>query len=96
MIVVRYADDLVLGFQYRTEAERFLRDFQERLAKFGLELHVDKTRLIESGRLAIRADDDLARPRRQIERQSRGSYKRYRRYFPTALLSRTTTRRFLD
>src|SRR5919108_1378709 len=38
VIVVRYADDLVLGFQYRTEAERFLREFRERLAKFGLEL----------------------------------------------------------
>lgn len=38
VIVVRYADDLVLGFQYRTEAERFLREFRERLAKFGLEI----------------------------------------------------------
>ena len=43
MIVVRYADDLVLGFQYRTDAERFLQAFRERLAKFGLELHADKT-----------------------------------------------------
>jgi RNA-directed DNA polymerase len=41
VLVVRYADDLVLGFQYRTEAERFLREFRERLAKFGLELHAD-------------------------------------------------------
>ena len=54
MIVVRYADDLVLGFQYRTEAERFLWEFRERLAKFGLELHADKTRLIEFGRFAAR------------------------------------------
>src|ERR1017187_6933645 len=53
-IVVRYADDLVLGFQYRTDAERFLREFRERLAKFGLELHADKTRLIEFGRFAAR------------------------------------------
>ena len=52
VIIVRYADDLVLGFQYRTEAERFLREFWERLAKFGLELHADKTRLIEFGRFA--------------------------------------------
>ena len=51
VIIVRYADDLVLGFQYRTEAERFLCEFRERLAKFGLELHADKTRLIEFGRL---------------------------------------------
>jgi group II intron reverse transcriptase/maturase len=54
VIVVRYADDLVVGFQYRTEAERFLREFRERLAKFGLELHADKTRLIEFGRFAAR------------------------------------------
>src|SRR5882724_4151887 len=54
VIVVRYADDLVLGFQHRTEAERFLREFRDRLAKFGLELHPDKTRLIEFGRFAAR------------------------------------------
>jgi group II intron reverse transcriptase/maturase len=54
VIVVRYADDLVLGFQHRTDAERFLREFGERLAKFGLELHADKTRLIEFGRFAAR------------------------------------------
>src|SRR4051794_6578391 len=54
VIVVRYADDLVVGFQHRTDAERFLREFQDRLAKFGLELHADKTRLIEFGRFAVR------------------------------------------
>src|ERR1700685_2379420 len=52
-IVVRYADDLVGGFENRAEAERFLEDFQERLAKFGLELHAEKTRLIEFGRFAV-------------------------------------------
>src|SRR5664280_2144504 len=54
VIIVRYADDLALGFQHRTDAERFLREFKERLAKFGLELHPDKTRLIEFGRFAAR------------------------------------------
>jgi len=54
VIVVRYADDLVVGFQHRTEAEPFLKQFRERLAKFGLELHPDKTRLIEFGRFAAR------------------------------------------
>jgi RNA-directed DNA polymerase len=53
VIVVRYADDLVVGFEYRTEAEQFLEAFRERLAKFGLELHPDKTRLIQFGRFAI-------------------------------------------
>jgi group II intron reverse transcriptase/maturase len=52
LIVVRYADDLVVGFQHRTDAERFLGEFKERLAKFGLELHEEKTRLIEFGRYA--------------------------------------------
>ena len=54
VIVVRYADDLVVGFEHRTVAERFLEEFRERLAKFGLELHAEKTRLIEFGRFAAR------------------------------------------
>src|ERR1700724_985292 len=49
MIVVRYADDAVLGFQHREDAERFLKQLQERVWKFGLELHPEKTRLIEFG-----------------------------------------------
>src|SRR5438270_829266 len=52
IIVVRYADDLVVGFESRTDPERFLAEFGERVAKFGLELHADKTRLIEFGRNA--------------------------------------------
>jgi hypothetical protein len=52
VIVVRYADDLVAGFESRAEAERFLNEFRERLAKFGLELHPEKTRLIQFGRFA--------------------------------------------
>ncbi len=52
VIIVRYADDFVLGFQFRHEAERFLKELRERLTKFGLVLHPDKTRLIEFGRFA--------------------------------------------
>jgi RNA-directed DNA polymerase len=52
VIVVRYADDTVLGFQSQTEADRFREDFRERLGKFGLELHPDKTRRIEFGPFA--------------------------------------------
>jgi len=52
VIIVAYADDFVLGFQYRDEAERFLEMLRERMARFGLELHPDKTRLIEFGRFA--------------------------------------------
>jgi group II intron reverse transcriptase/maturase len=52
MMVVRYADDVVQGFEHKEEAERFLREVRERLGKFGLELHPEKTRLIEFGRYA--------------------------------------------
>ena len=52
MIVVRFADDFMVGFQHREEAERFLKELRERFAKFGLELHPEKTRLIEFGRRA--------------------------------------------
>jgi len=52
VIVVRYADDIVMGFETRDEAERFLQGWKDRLQKFGLELHPDKTRLIEFGRHA--------------------------------------------
>ena len=54
VMVIRYADDNVLGFQRRTEADRFLEDLRERLRKFGLELHPDKTRRIEFGQFAER------------------------------------------
>jgi len=52
VIVVRYADDFVIGFQHRWEAEQCLAEMRERLGKFHLELHPDKTRLIEFGRFA--------------------------------------------
>jgi RNA-directed DNA polymerase len=52
VIVVRFADDIVLGFQHRTDAERFRREVSERFAKFHLELHPEKTRLLEFGSYA--------------------------------------------
>jgi len=52
VIAVRYADDNVLGFQHVADADRFLEEFRERLRKFGLELHPDKTRRIEFGRFS--------------------------------------------
>src|SRR5215510_10335805 len=52
VIVIRYADDIVLGFQYLTDADRFRENLAERMRKFGLELHPDKTRRIEFGRYA--------------------------------------------
>ncbi len=52
VVVIRYADDSIVGFQYRADADRFLENLRERLAKFGLEVHPDKTRRIEFGRFA--------------------------------------------
>ena len=46
------ATHLILGFEHQDEADRFLENFRERLAKFGLELHPDKTRIVEFGRFA--------------------------------------------
>ena len=55
VIIVRFADDFVVGFEHKSDAEQFLSDLRERFAKFNLELHPDKTRLIEFGRNAARA-----------------------------------------
>jgi len=52
VMVVRFADDFVVGFQHRKEAEQFLDELRERFDKFGLRLHPEKTRLIEFGRFA--------------------------------------------
>jgi group II intron reverse transcriptase/maturase len=52
--VVRFADDFVVGFQYRDDAERFLDELRKRFQRFSLELHPEKTRLIEHGRFAAR------------------------------------------
>jgi RNA-directed DNA polymerase len=52
VIIVRYADDFVVGFYHREDGERFETELRQRLAKFGLELHPEKTRLIEFGRFA--------------------------------------------
>jgi hypothetical protein len=54
VIIVRFADDFIVGFEYREDAEAFLAGLRERFAKFSLELHPDKTRLIEFGRRAAR------------------------------------------
>ena len=54
VIVVRYADDIVVGFQSETDAKQFLAELTERFRKFSLELHPDKTRLLEFGRFAAR------------------------------------------
>jgi hypothetical protein len=49
---VRYADDIVIGFEHEGEARRFVADMRERMEKFALSLHPEKTRLIEFGRYA--------------------------------------------
>jgi RNA-directed DNA polymerase len=52
MIFVRYADDFIVGFQHERDAQRFLDEMRERLGRFALSLHPEKTRLIEFGRFA--------------------------------------------
>ena len=54
VIVVRYADDIVMGFQHEREAKRFMVEMRQRLEKFALSLHPEKTRLIEFGRFAAK------------------------------------------
>ena len=58
MIIVRYADDFVIGFQYQEDAERLQKELKERMRRFGLEMNSEKTRLIQFGRFAI---DDRAK-----------------------------------
>ena len=53
MIIVRYADDLIVGFEQETDARRFLDEMRKRLQEFALSLHSEKTRLIEFGRFAV-------------------------------------------
>ena len=65
MYIVRYADDYVAGFELRSDAQRFLRALKERFSRFGLELHPEKTRLIEFGRFA--EGDRRARGERRPE-----------------------------
>lgn len=62
---MRYADDFVMGFESKADADQMLRELQTRLQKFGLELHEDKTRLIAFGRLPAieRNRRGLPRPR---------------------------------
>src|SRR3989442_2202892 len=64
MIFVRYADDFIVGFQHDRDACRFLDEMRERLGKFALSLHPEKTRLIEFGRFAAerRQRRGLGRP----------------------------------
>jgi len=63
VILVRYCDDFVVGFQYKSDAQRLVSDLRSRFAKFGLAFHEEKTRLIEFGRLPA-----LARARRGLRR----------------------------
>lgn len=63
VILVRYVDDFVVGFEHEDDAQRFLAELRERLAKFHLELHAEKTRLIEFGRFAARDREARGEPK---------------------------------
>ena len=73
VIIVRFADDIVAGFQHRSDAEQFYADLVQRFARFCLELNAEKTRLIEFGRFAAqnRRRRGLGRPKRSRSSASR-------------------------
>jgi group II intron reverse transcriptase/maturase len=73
VIIVRYADDNVVGFQYESQAKRFLAALRKRLSDFGLTLHPEKTRLIQFGRFAAqnRLKTDKLNPKRSTSWGSR-------------------------
>src|SRR3954463_607327 len=64
VVIVRFADDFVVGFEHRDDAERFWADLRDRLARFGLELNAEKTQLVRFGRFAAqqRAERGLGKP----------------------------------
>jgi group II intron reverse transcriptase/maturase len=64
VVIVRFADDYIVGFEHHRDAQQFLDDLRERFAKFALELNAEKTRLIEFGRFAVerRKARGLGRP----------------------------------
>jgi len=64
VVIVRFADDAVVGFEYQDDAERFWAELRSRLAEFSLELNAEKTRLIQFGRFAAqnRAERGLGKP----------------------------------
>ena len=84
MVIVRFADDAVVGFEYREDAERFHAELRSRLAKFNLELAAEKTRLIEFGRFAAR----------DRERRGLGKPETFRFLGFTHICAKTRTGRF--
>jgi len=90
VILTRFADDYVAGFQHREDAERFLVDLRGRFAQFGLELHPDKTRLIEFGRFAARDRQRRGDRKPDTQGQAGARRRRYRRSVsPTCPPNRT-------
>jgi group II intron reverse transcriptase/maturase len=71
VIIVRYADDFVIGFEHEADAKRFLDDLRERFRKFNLELHDEKTRILPFGRSA-RSKDKRDKKRKGGDRQQGG------------------------
>lgn len=63
VMIVRYADDSVLGFESKTDVDRFLEDLRARFAKFGLTLNEDKTRVLQFGRFAAQAREKRGLPK---------------------------------
>jgi RNA-directed DNA polymerase len=86
LVIVRYADDFVVGFQYHADATRFLVELRERLRRFALELHPDKTRLISFGLFAAQ---------RRAERGLKGRPETFNFLGFTHICGRTRSGKFL-
>jgi len=79
VIIVRFADDYIVGFEHERDAQQFLADLRDRLAKFGLELASEKTRLIEFGRYAARRRQTRGLGRPETLGRAGARCRRYRR-----------------
>ena len=66
IIMVRYADDFVVGFQHKKDAEEFLKDLESRFRKYSLEIHTEKTRLIEFGRFTQKNRQDKGQRKPEV------------------------------
>jgi RNA-directed DNA polymerase len=90
VIIVRYAEDAVIGFQHESEAKKFLQDFRGQLGKYGLERNEDKTRLIRFGRFARQNRDERGEGKPQF------TFRGFRHVCAENRLGRFEVRRITD
>ena len=80
VVITRFADDFVVGFEHRDDAERFWADLRDRLAKFSLELNAEKTRLVRFGRFAAQQCQERGLGKPETLGRAGARCRRYRRF----------------